>query len=160
MLFVAAGLTFGIASLNSCTDACKDVVCQNGGTCVDGSCDCAAGYEGTNCETETRAKILGTFQVEENCTVTGPAQYNVTISSSSADVLNVIVTPFGGYTGASGTLKLDGSTLTLSGITGTTLLFTGFSGTVNASGSTITGVSYTVSDGTDTETCTGTWTKQ
>ena len=37
------------------TDDCAGVTCQNGGTCNDGvnayTCTCAAGYEGTNCQT-------------------------------------------------------------------------------------------------------------
>ena len=32
-------------------DPCKDKVCMNGGTCVDGTCVCANGYTGANCET-------------------------------------------------------------------------------------------------------------
>ena len=35
-------------------DDCADVVCQNGGTCVDEcngySCTCVDGYDGDNCE--------------------------------------------------------------------------------------------------------------
>lgn len=43
-------LCLGI-SLNSCNDPCEDVTCENGGTCVDGGCDCPEGFTGTNCET-------------------------------------------------------------------------------------------------------------
>ena len=32
-------------------DPCADVVCQNGGSCVDGTCICPEGYTGPNCET-------------------------------------------------------------------------------------------------------------
>lgn len=31
---------------------CKDVVCENGGTCEDGLCQCLNGFSGTNCEIE------------------------------------------------------------------------------------------------------------
>jgi len=31
---------------------CESVTCQNGGTCIDGSCYCPSGYTGTNCETK------------------------------------------------------------------------------------------------------------
>lgn len=39
-----------LLTLNACKDPCKDVACLNGGACVDGTCVCANGYTGTNCE--------------------------------------------------------------------------------------------------------------
>lgn len=41
----------------SCTDACEDVVCLNGGTCVEGSCECPDGTLGTNCENFDPAQV-------------------------------------------------------------------------------------------------------
>jgi hypothetical protein len=39
-----------ILSVQSCTDYCKDVVCQNGGTCNEGLCeDCDFGFTGGDC---------------------------------------------------------------------------------------------------------------
>ena len=39
----------------SVADMCAEEPCKNGGTCNNGvnqyTCDCAPGYEGTNCET-------------------------------------------------------------------------------------------------------------
>ncbi len=34
-----------------CKDPCKDQICLNGGTCVEGDCVCPNGYSGANCET-------------------------------------------------------------------------------------------------------------
>jgi hypothetical protein len=31
-------------------DKCETVSCQNGGTCVEGTCNCPTGYSGANCE--------------------------------------------------------------------------------------------------------------
>jgi len=46
-------LGFGLmVTTQSCTDECKDVTCQNGGTCDEGDCSCADGYSGDNCEIE------------------------------------------------------------------------------------------------------------
>lgn len=38
--------------MNSCNngDGCEDTVCQNGGICVEGYCQCPDGYSGPNCE--------------------------------------------------------------------------------------------------------------
>ena len=51
--------TFSAVLYTSCTkDACKGVTCQNGGTCSGGTCTCPTGYEGANCETASRDKII------------------------------------------------------------------------------------------------------
>ena len=53
---------FSAVTYTSCNkDECKDVVCQNGGTCNDGDCACATGYEGTTCGTEVREKVIKTW---------------------------------------------------------------------------------------------------
>jgi len=38
-----------ILALHSCNE-CKDISCENGGTCIDGECKCPDGYTGINCE--------------------------------------------------------------------------------------------------------------
>lgn len=49
-LFAAFMLIF---LLSACADECKDVVCNNGGICVNGLCDCPDGFEGPSCDQET-----------------------------------------------------------------------------------------------------------
>ncbi len=56
-LLFAAFLT---TTMTSCGDNCKDVKC-NTGVCVDGTCECGDGYEGTNCEIIWSAKFAGTY---------------------------------------------------------------------------------------------------
>ena len=34
------------------TKLCQDVVCNNGGTCFEGDCQCTKGFEGENCDTK------------------------------------------------------------------------------------------------------------
>lgn len=47
-LFIALGLSFSVASCGKC----RKVECDNGGECVDGTCDCPAGFSGESCEIE------------------------------------------------------------------------------------------------------------
>lgn len=65
----SALLTMGALSAVTYTacnkDKCKDVVCQNSGVCNDGNCSCTTGYEGANCETEVRAKVLKTWTASD-----------------------------------------------------------------------------------------------
>jgi hypothetical protein len=44
-------------------DECGDVLCDNGGVCVFGSCSCLNGYEGPNCDTVWRDRFLGDWNV-------------------------------------------------------------------------------------------------
>lgn len=85
-LTLALSVAIGSAAiLQSCTqDPCKDVVCQNGGTCVTGVCNCLNGYEGDSCQTESRAKFIGTWAVQDDGTASGTANYNITVTSGAA----------------------------------------------------------------------------
>lgn len=74
---------FGTVLYTSCNkDACKDVTCQNGGTCNDGKCTCTTGYEGTNCETKSRDKFVGVYTGSEICSV-GTDNYSITLTANS-----------------------------------------------------------------------------
>ncbi len=54
---------FGAVTYTSCNkDECKDVVCENGGTCSGGNCNCLTGFDGTNCEIEVRTTYAGTYR--------------------------------------------------------------------------------------------------
>lgn len=86
--------TFGAVLYTSCSkDKCKDVVCQNGGTCKDGDCVCTTGYEGTNCETLSRTKFVKSWSASD--LITGgstPLSYTANISAGvGADITQVII---------------------------------------------------------------------
>ncbi len=54
---------FSAITYTACNkDECKDVVCQNGGTCTDGTCACPFAYTGANCETEVRSNYYKTYK--------------------------------------------------------------------------------------------------
>lgn len=62
MLTVGA---FSVITYTSCNkDNCKNVVCENGGTCnsTDGSCTCPTGYSGSTCGTAVRTTYVGTYK--------------------------------------------------------------------------------------------------
>lgn len=138
--FLIVAVMASVASISSCTKTCD------------------AGYEGSDCKTEIRAKVIGTYRVVETCSTTGGANYNVTITASGSDVTKVLVSPFAGYPGVTGIISVDGTTLTIASQTVAGYTFSG-SGTINNGGTTIT-ANYTISDGTNSESCPGTWTKQ
>ncbi len=62
LLTIGAFTTVTYTSCNK--DECKDVVCQNGGTCDEntGNCICTTGFTGTNCETQVRTKYFNTYK--------------------------------------------------------------------------------------------------
>ena len=60
-------------------DKCKAISCAYGGVCDNGVCKCLPGYEGTNCETITRSKFIGSYQVHETGTITLERQYPLAI---------------------------------------------------------------------------------
>lgn len=135
------------AVLTSCKkdDPCDNVVCSNGGTCNDGTCACATGYEGTTCATEVRAKFIGTYtgtfacpgnNFTVNMTINPSAQgvtsvvfsdgadtWVGTVSGSSVNIATQTIT---GGTTISGTGQLAGNILTLNlNLSGTTCTYSG-----------------------------------
>ncbi len=59
-LFAAASVV-AISFANCTPDPCKDIVCQNGGTCAEGICACPSFYEGELCATTTRDTYKGSY---------------------------------------------------------------------------------------------------
>ena len=149
---------FSAITYTSCNkDKCKDVVCSNGGTCLDGICTCKSGYEGTTCATVSAAKFVGTYSVVENCSVSGGVgPYTTTIVESTTNEVNILMNDFGDLTATITIVgSVNGTTLTIASQTVSGYTVSG-SGTYNNGVITIT---YTIAS-TNSETCTATWTKQ
>ncbi len=70
--FLMAATVAGLFFVSSCTKTCDE------------------GYEGTDCKTLIREKFVGQFKGPETCTV-GTDNYTVTITGSSANVLNIVI---------------------------------------------------------------------
>ncbi len=116
--FAAAALVATMMTTSSCTKTCD------------------AGYEGSDCKTETRAKFLGSYTGAEQCTV-GTDNYTVTITSSSTDVVKVVYS------------NLYNQNFTVTGtVSGTTLTIA--SQTVGAAGTTVSGTGTLTTSGNTT----------
>lgn len=166
---MASFLTVGIFSTTlivSCNqDKCKDVVCNNGGTCneTDGSCNCAVGYEGENCETLSRAKFLvggvsnsiwTTALGQDNCAA--GITYNQTFTPGALST-QIIVTTALGYNGMTATLNISGNTFTQVGTaTSGAVTLSNYVGTIDTTWNPDRiSFSYTAADGVNTINCTG-----
>lgn len=147
LLFVAlvGALTFG---LSSCTDACKDVVCENSGTCVEGVCDCAAGYEGDLCADAYSDKFLGTYNGSDDCGY----EYQSIVTASDAMTMS--------FSNFAGTNTAAAATVTSTDVTIANQTNGGYtySATGSISGTTIT-LDYSLTAGGVTENCTVTYTR-
>lgn len=84
LVFLSFILAITAFTFNSCKlDKCKNVSCAYSGVCKEGVCLCQQGYEGEHCETTTREKFLGIWDVSEDGTITGPANYSVNITKGT-----------------------------------------------------------------------------
>ncbi|MEY3442935.1 MAG: hypothetical protein RLZZ519_1216 [Bacteroidota bacterium] len=63
----AIAMIFVSASIYGCGDKCKRVTCVNG-ACVDGTCNCDAGYFHDDCGTVINAAFVGSWTNTEECT--------------------------------------------------------------------------------------------
>lgn len=74
--------------LSACKkDACETVICNNGGSCKDGTCTCPVGYEGVFCETSIALLFTGNYAATYDCT---SATQEVALSLKPAAPANII----------------------------------------------------------------------
>lgn len=142
----------------SCTDPCKDTTCLNGGTCIDGSCDCPTGYQGDSCKYETRSFFYGTYNVHATCSATGINNYTCNISEVSGDLFKVRIANFANSFSNYVTATINGNLINIASQSpdndGRIV-----SGSGSLSGNVIQ-MSYTVAGGSGTDVCDqSTWTK-
>ncbi len=148
-------------------DPCKDIECQNGGTCVEGICECPEDFEGISCEYASITAFLGTYDASyTGCFAVGP-DHQVAIAEGAGAVPTIHLIGLGDYecpgsnevrveaVVAQGGLEIPVQTIC------TDISFSGytFSGQGAKQGDTLTvtfQVSYEVDGATRTDNCTAT----
>jgi hypothetical protein len=146
---------FGALTLQSCKkDPCKNVTCQNGGTCQDGNCQCRLPWEGSKCEVDARDKFVGSWRGTVNCG-DGPEEevLSITKSSTTPDLI-IIEGVIDGQLTSSSEFRIPSQTVNVDGI-GVTI-----SGRGNLNGNQLTLTLNYMVQGGGTFTCTGTYNKQ
>lgn len=130
-------------------DACKDVTCQNGGTCSGGNCTCATGYGGaTNrCETAYRTTYTNTYKGSGTDNTGGTyTNFRLVLAPTGTDVTKMSATLQDASGSSAGvpvfTIDLanfttTGSSFTIESITSLGYTYTG-SGTVSETAASIT----------------------
>ena len=118
ILLTVSALFACSAYFSSCeNDPCEDTVCLNAGTCDDGTCTCADGYEGSDCGTLSAEKFVGQYAVSGTCD--GNAyNYAVSITKSATEANKIIIDNFGDLNCAPGYAVeaiVDGNSFTLTG---------------------------------------------
>jgi hypothetical protein len=158
---VAALVTLGAFSAvtyTSCTkDKCKDVTCNNGGTCSDGNCTCASGYEGTSCDSLSRTKFIKIWSATDKINTTNIVYAPVVVANTSGGITEVLISNFSDFFSSANTkATVSGNTITIARQNpSSNNYYVAGSGTI-ASG-TITW-NYTIdSSGVNTQNYTGTW---
>ena len=68
--FLAISATVLVSSCEK--DACTELKCKNGSACTEGFCRCQTGFEGSECETKTVNRFLGTYIGFNHCNSTPP----------------------------------------------------------------------------------------
>jgi len=144
-LFVAGLATFSGCAQKGCTDDTADNydadATEDDGTCI-----------------PARDKFIGSYSVQEACN-SGNYTYNMTIVTSSAGDLKVIINNLGDFnTTINATATVNGTNITLDNATYNNATLTG-AGSINGSILTIT---YTITDNAtgQSDQCTMTCTKQ
>ena len=148
------------------TDKCAKKICGNG-TCLDGTCDCEAGYEydaDGNCNVKVQDKFVGTsYTVHDECDL-GIDDYNSSIAANS-DLTKVNLNKVWGLFQKATVATITGTSLTIARQEpDSDGYFVQGSGTLATGTKTVLTLTIKVtkeSAGTviSTDNCTSTWTK-
>lgn len=91
---LAISMLFVVVGCGKDEDKCKNVTCQNGGSCLDGTCNCVNGYTGDRCQTAPAAPVASFTIDKTSCTA--PCTFNVSSTSTNATSIKWEVEKVGG----------------------------------------------------------------
>ena len=70
---------------------CEKVICLNGGSCLDGYCQCPLGFEGAQCSERSSNKFEGTYHSYDDCNTTTGQFYVSSIVGDNNDATRLIL---------------------------------------------------------------------
>jgi len=103
----ALGLSLIITLLSACKEPCEEITCENGGACIEGTCECPEGFSGEFCETFEADQLIGTYTADYGGCFSVSPNHEVIITqqagqSNAFDLFNL-----GDYDCPDGTLRLS-----------------------------------------------------
>lgn len=87
-------------------DPCEETICENGGTCEAGVCQCPDGFDGDFCELSDISRFTGTYMGEYAGCVDVSDQHRVTVSLVSGASDQLLISNLGDYACPSNTLNI------------------------------------------------------
>lgn len=102
-------LLLGLWLLGSgCQEApCEMVTCENGGTCIDGTCECIPGFVGDQCQFFDPRQYFGSYRADyTNCFVTND-NHRVLIEEVPNQAGSLAIVQLGDYACPSGDFRVE-----------------------------------------------------
>ena len=96
--------------LSSCAkDLCEGISCENGGTCVEGDCQCPEGFQGNFCEFFDLQRYFGTYDISYEGCFTTSENHSVSLENIQGESNKFRILNLGDYECPSGTISLVAS---------------------------------------------------
>lgn len=91
-------------------DPCEDIACQNGGTCIEGDCECPEGFGGNFCESFDLQRYFGTYDISYQGCFTTSENHQVSVEQIPGESNRFLIHNLGDYECPSGEVVLSATT--------------------------------------------------
>ena len=88
-------------------DLCKDLSCENGGSCVEGECQCPDGFNGNFCESFDLQRFFGTYDITYEGCFTTSENHNVSLEQIPGESSRFLIHNLGDYECPAGKLTIE-----------------------------------------------------